>query len=64
VLLFEQLNGQLGQPRKAMNMFCPGTSGFGGDSDAVQGQVSGQLIQASRDSFAAMRGDGFVVTLQ
>ena len=28
----------------------PGTSGFGGDSDAVQGQVNEQLTPASRDS--------------
>jgi hypothetical protein len=46
-----------------MDLLFPGTSGFGGDSDAVQGQVNGQLIPASRDSFAALRGDGLVVTL-
>ena len=40
----------------------PGTSGFGGDSDAVQGQVNEQLTPASRDSFAALSSDGFVLS--
>ena len=40
----------------------PGTSGFGGDSDAVQGQVNEQLTPASRDSFAALSSDRFVLS--
>ena len=40
-----------------------GDAGFGGDSNAVQGQLKNvQQIQASHRAFAAIRDDGSVVT--
>ena len=46
----------------SMDLLFPGTSGFGGDSDAVQGQVNEQLTPASRDAFAALSSDRFVLS--
>jgi hypothetical protein len=37
-------------------------SGFGGDGSAFQEQLDVQHIRASQDSFAALLGDGSVVT--
>ena len=40
-----------------------GDSGFGGDSSAARNQLKNvQQIQATKHAFAAIRGDGSVVT--